>query len=85
MSNNSITPPAKAPVLDTNKMNMFTAPLCIDPSIPNVLKVSEPRRSMIMVNFLVTPPKATTAFPGYTDIKCTIADLIWWELEEVTE
>ena len=85
MSNNSITPPAKAPVLDANKMNMFTAPFIIYPSSPNALKVSEPRRSMLMVNFVVAPPKVTTAFPGYTDVKCTIADLIWWELEEVTE
>ena len=85
MSNNYTTPPAKAPVASTNKMNMFTAPLAIDPQSPNVLKVSEPRRSMMMVNFSVAPPKVTTAFPGYTDVKCTIADLIWWELEEVTE
>ena len=85
MSNNSITPPAKAPVADMNKMNMFTAPFSRDPQSPNVLKISEPRRSMLMVNFVVAPPKVTTAFPGYTDIKCTIADLIWWELEEVTE
>ena len=85
MSNNSITPLAKAPVSEINKMNMFTAPLAIDPQIPNVLKVSEPRRSMLMVNFSVAPPKVTTAFPGYTDVKCTMADLIWWELEEVTE
>ena len=85
MSNNSITPPAKAPVADMNKMNMFTAPFAIDPQVPNVLKVSEPNRSMMMVNFSVAPPKVTSVFKPYTDIKCTIADLIWWELEEVTE
>ena len=89
MSNNSITPytnaPAKAPVSDINKMNMFTVPFAIASSVPNVLKVSEPKRSMMMVNFLVAPPKVTSAFTLYTDDKCTIADLIWWELEEVTE
>lgn len=89
MSNNSITPytnaPAKAPVSDTNKMNMFTAPTYIEPSTPNVLKVNEPKRSMVMVNFSVAPPKVTIAFETYADIKCTIADLIWWELEEVAE
>ena len=85
MSNNYITPPAKAPVSDINKMNMFTASTYIEPSTPNVLKVFEPRRSMMMVNFLVTPPKLTNAFETYIDIKCTMADLIWWELEEVTE
>ena len=85
MSNNSIKPPAKAPTSALHRMNMFTAPFAIDPRIPNVLKISEPRRSMMMVDFSVAPPTVTTAFPGYTDIKCTIADLIWWELEEVTE
>lgn len=85
MSNNYTTPPAKAPASDINKMNMFTAPTYIEPSTPNVLKVSEPRRSMLMVNFSVAPPKVTSAFETYADIKCTIADLIWWELEEVTE
>ena len=85
MSNNSITPPVKAPVADFNKMNMFTAPFAISPQVPNVLKVSEPKRSMLMVNFSVAPPKVTSAFETYADMKCTFADLIWWELEEVTE
>ena len=85
MSNNYTTPPAKAPVLDINKMNMLTASTYIEPQAPNVLKVFEPKRSMLMVNFSVAPPKVTSAFETYADIKCTIADLIWWELEEVTE
>ena len=85
MSNNYTTPPAKAPVSNINKMNMFTAPFAIDRQVPNVLKVSEPKRSMLMVNFSVAPPKVTSAFETYADMKCTIADLIWWELEEVTE
>ena len=85
MSNNYTTPPAKAPVSDINKMNMLTASTYIEPQVPNVLKVFEPKRSMLMVNFSVAPPKVTAAFETYADIKCTFADLFWWELEEVTE
>lgn len=89
MSNNSITPytnaPAKAPVSEINKINVFTAPLAMDPQIPNVLKVSDATKSMMMVNFSVAPPKVTRVFDNYTAGKCSIADLIWWELEEVTE
>lgn len=65
--------------------NMFSASFDISPSEPNILKTSDATKSMAMVNFVSAPPKVTLAFANYTDGKCTIADLIWWELEEVTE
>lgn len=65
--------------------NMFSASFDISPSEPNILKMSDATKSMAMVNFVSAPPKVTLAFKNYTDGKCAIADLIWWELEEVTE
>ena len=65
--------------------NMFSASFDISPSEPNILKTIDATKSMAMVNFVSAPPKVTLAFKNYTDGKCTIVDLIWWELEEVTE
>ncbi len=85
MSNNSITPPSKVPVSSMIKMNMYAAPFSISPSEPNILKVDDARKRLMMVNFATATPTEVSSFTNYTDGKCTIADLIWWELEEVTE
>lgn len=67
------------------KLNMFSASFVIKSEGPNTLIMLDATKSMAMANFSVAPPVVTYAFENYTQIKCTIADLIWWELEEVTE
>ena len=71
--------------IGSKDFNMFSASFDISPSEPNILKMSDATKSMAMVDFVSAPPKVTLAFKNYTDVKCTIVDLIWWELEEVTE
>ena len=71
--------------IGSKDFKMFSASFDISPSEPNILKTIDATKSMAMVNFVSIPPKVTLEFKNYTDGKCAIADLIWWELEEVTE
>ena len=69
----------------SKEFSMFSASFDISPSEPNILKMSDATKSMAKVDFVSAPPKVTLEFRNYTDVKCTFADLIWWELEEVAE
>lgn len=71
--------------IGSKEFSMFSASFDISPSEPNILKMSDATKSMAKVDFISAPPKVALEFKNYTDGKCTIADLIWWELEEVTE
>ena len=66
------------------EFSMFSASFAINPTEPNKLLAQDATKTMGMVDFVSAPPKVTP-FKNYTDVKCTIADLIWWELEEITE
>lgn len=71
--------------ISSKSFNMFSASFVIKSTEPNKLQAQDATKSMAMVDFVSAPPKVTRAFENYTDAKCTICDLIWWELEDVTE
>lgn len=71
--------------ISSKEFKMFSASFVIKSTEPNKLQAKDATQSMAMVNFVSAPPKVDAAFKNYTDVKCTICDLIWWELEEVTE
>ena len=69
----------------SKEFSMFSASFVIKSTEPNKLIANDATKTMVKVDFVSSPPKVTRAFANYTDAKCTIADLIWWELEEVAE
>ena len=82
---------------DSNKMSVAAAPPSIagnaliysatgyikEDTHPNALRITEASKR-VRIDLLQDTGK-DYFLRNYTDGKCTIADLIWWELEEVTE
>ena len=71
--------------IGSKDFTMFSASFVIKSAEPNKLIAQDATKSVAMVDFVSAPPKVTRAFANYTDAKCTIADIIWRELEEITE
>ena len=62
---------------------IYSATGYIKSELPNVLRITEVSKR-VRADLLQDTGK-DHFIHGYTTGKCTIADLIWWELEEVTE
>ena len=79
---------------DSNKMYVAAAPSIVGNALiysatgyikdtyPNALRITEASKR-VRVDLLQDTGK-DYFLKNYIDGKCTIADLIWWELEEVT-
>lgn len=62
---------------------IYSATGYIKDTVPNALCITEVSRRVRAD--LIQDTGKDYFIAGYTSGKCTIADLIWWELEEVTE
>ena len=62
---------------------MASATGYITDDVPSTLRIKDASRR-VRINLIDGSAKDHFLLP-YRDGKCTIADLIWWELEEVTE
>ena len=82
MLNNSNKTYAAAPSVAGNAY-IYSATGYIQDTVPNVLRITD--TSMRVRPDLLQDTAKDFFMAGYTTGKCTIADLIWWELEEVTE
>ena len=63
--------------------DMYSTIGCIKDAAPNALRILDASKSA-RIN-LANGVVKERFLENYTSVKCTIADLIWWELEEVTE
>ena len=82
MLNNSNKTYAAAPSVIGNAY-IYSATGYIKDTVPNVLRITDTSKR-VRPDLLQDTAK-DFFMAGYTTGKCTIADLIWWELEEVTE
>ena len=82
MLNNSNKTYAAAPSVIGNAY-IYSATGYIKDTVPNALCITDTSKR-VCADLLQDTAK-DSFIHGYTTGKCTIADLIWWELEEVTE
>ena len=82
MLNNSNETYAAAPSVIGNAY-IYSATGYIKDTVPNALRITEVT-CRVHADLLQNTAK-DQFIHGYTTGKCSIADLIWWELEEVTE
>lgn len=82
LNNSNKTYAAAAPSVIGNAY-IYSATGYIKDTVPNALRITEATKR-VRVDLLQDTAK-DYFIRGYTSGKCTIADLIWWELEEVTE
>ena len=82
LNNSNKTYAAAAPSAIGNAY-IYSATGYIKDTVPNVLYITDVRHR-VCADLLQDSAK-DFFIAGYTSGKCTIADLIWWELEEVTE
>lgn len=82
MLNNSNKTYAAVPSVIGNAY-IYSATGYIKDTVPNALRITEVT-NRVRADLLQDTAK-DQFMRGYTTGKCSIADLIWWELEEVTE
>lgn len=82
LNNSNKTYAAAAPSVIGNAY-IYSATGYIQDTVPNALRITEVT-CRVRADLLQNTAK-DQFIRGYTSGKCTIADLIWWELEEVTE
>lgn len=82
LNNSNKTYAAAAPSVVGNAY-IYSATGYIKDTVPNALRITEVT-TRVRADLLKDTAK-DQFIRGYTSGKCTIADLIWWELEEVTE
>ena len=82
MLNNSNKTYAAAPSVVGNAY-IYSATGYINNTVPDALFITDTSKR-VCADLLQDTAK-DFFIAGYTYGKCTIADLIWWELEEVTE
>ena len=73
---------AAAPI-PTGSASMYSVTGYIADDVPSTLRITDASHR-VHIN-LINGNIGERFLSAYTDGECTIADLIWWELEEVTE
>ena len=82
LNNSNKTYAAAAPSVIGNAY-IYSTTGYIESTLPNVLRITDTSKR-VRADLLQNTAK-DPFMHGYATGKCSIADLIWWELEEVTE